>query len=91
MADERPLAGHNAASDFCLFGHLECVVHLDPEIPNGALKLGMTKQDLHSSKVLRAPTNQRRFRTAHRVRAVCRIVQPDGPDPSMDKARVLTS
>jgi hypothetical protein len=42
-------------SDFRLFGHLQRVVDLYPQVAHGTLELGMTEEELDSPKVLCAP------------------------------------
>ena len=37
--------------DLSLFRHLECVVHLDPEVPDGAFEFCMAKQELDGKVV----------------------------------------
>lgn len=60
------------ASDFCLFGYFKDVIDFDTQIPHGGLQLGVSKQQLHSSKVLGAPIDQR-----ERFRAWRASVSPD--------------
>jgi hypothetical protein len=36
-----------------LFGHIECVVHLDAEVPDGTFELRMTEQQLYRAEVFR--------------------------------------
>ncbi len=55
---------------FRLLGHLQGVVHFDPQIPNRALQFGVTQQELDGPEVLRAPVDQRRLGAAESVRAV---------------------
>lgn len=54
----RAAAGRPPALDLRLLGHLQRVVNLDPEVPHGALQLGMPKQQLNRAKVLRATVDQ---------------------------------
>ena len=54
-------------SDFRVLRHLKGVVHLDSEVANGALDLGVAKKQLHCAKVVRPPIDQCRLRSAHAV------------------------
>ena len=72
-----------------LFGDLQCVVHLDAQISHRRLKLGMSEQQLDGPQILRAPINQSRLGSPHRVRAVARRVKSKFLDPSFKNARVL--
>jgi hypothetical protein len=49
----------------------------------------MSKQQLHCPKIFCAAVDQRNLRAPHGVSAVRRLVQSDGPDPSMYQPRVL--
>ena len=55
-----------------LLGDLQRVVYLDAEVSDGAFELGMAKQQLNGSQVLRPLVYQRRFRSPHRVRPIGR-------------------
>lgn len=76
MAGKRPLTGQQL-SDFGLFGHLKRVIHLDTEVSNGALKLGMAQEQLNRAQVLSASIYQGCLRAAHRVGAIRGVIQPD--------------
>ncbi len=76
-------------SDLRLLRHLKRVVHLDSEVANGALDLRVSKKQLHVAKIVRPPIDQRRFRSAHAVRSVGVLVQPDFGDPAMHNPGVL--
>ncbi len=41
-------------SEVDLLGKHEGIVHLDPEVPDGALQLGMTEQELTGPHIARA-------------------------------------
>ena len=58
--------------DLGLLGDLQRVIHLYAEVPDGALQLGVAKQQLNGSQVLRAFVDQGRFRSPHRVRPIGR-------------------
>lgn len=53
-----------------LFSHIQGVVHLNPEIADGAFQLGMTEEKLDCTQVTDLTINLGRLRAAHRVRAV---------------------
>jgi hypothetical protein len=63
-------------SDLSLLGDFQRVVHLDTEIAHGRLQLGMTKQQLHRTQVLRASIDQRCLGSSHRVRAGVGGIEP---------------
>ncbi len=53
---------------------MRIAVHLDAEIPHGTFQLCMAEQQLHSTKILRSPVDQRGFGSAHGMGAVgCRV------------------
>jgi hypothetical protein len=54
-----------------------------------ALKLGMPEQQLNGPQVLRAPVDQRCFRSPHGVGAVRSGIQIDRTHPGSDDACVL--
>jgi hypothetical protein len=55
---------------FNLFSYIQGVVHLDPEILDGAFQLGMTEEKLDCTQVSGRTINLGRLCAAHRVRAV---------------------
>jgi hypothetical protein len=67
----------------------ERVINLDPEITHGALQLRVTKQQLHCPQIAGLLVNLFRLRSAQRVRAVCRAIEPGAVRPSVDDAGVL--
>ncbi len=75
--------------NFRLLGHLQGVVHFDPQIPNRALQFGVTQQKLDGPEVLRAPVDQRRLGAPQSVRAVGSRIQADLLHPAIDDTRVL--
>lgn len=60
MAGERPSWSPpvGSTSDFGSFSHLQRIVNLDPEITHGALKLGVSKEELNRPQFLRPSINQ---------------------------------
>ncbi len=64
-------------SDFDLLSNRQRVVHLDPEIADGALNLRVTQEQLHGSQIAGLAIDQRRFRSAKRMRAEQRGIKPD--------------
>ena len=92
MAGHRPFAAAWRAtegSDLGLLRHLKCVVYLDSEVANGTLDLRVTKKQLHRSKIVRPPIDQRRLRSAHAVRSVIVLVESDFGDSAMHNPGVL--
>lgn len=49
VAAEWHKLGRGSQSDFCPFRYFQGVLDVDTEITNGAVDLGMTKQDLDSA------------------------------------------
>src|SRR5438128_12478499 len=72
-----------------LLGDLQSVVDLDSEIPDGAFKFRVPKQELNGPEIPGPPVNQRGFRAPQRMRAVGRRVQPNRPHPRPDDSGVL--
>ena len=64
--------------------------HYNPEIPHGALQLGMAKQSLDRPQVLGSLIDQRRLGPPHAVGPVYRRIEADGGDPLMHDPGVLT-
>ena len=77
------------ASNFCLLGYFKGVIDFDTQIPHGGLQLGVSKQQLHSSKVLGAPIDQRRLGPSYRVRPVVGTVQTEFIDPVAEDPCIL--
>ena len=75
--------------DFGLLGDFEGVIDFDAEISHRAFQLGMSKQELDRSQVLSPAVDQRRFGSAHGVRAIGLWVKADGIDPGFDEPRIL--
>jgi hypothetical protein len=48
-----------------LFSHIQGVVHLNPEIPDGALQFGMTEEKLDCTQVSGLAINLGSLRAAH--------------------------
>jgi hypothetical protein len=71
--------------------HLKRIVDLNAEMPDCTFQLRMAEQELYRPTILRAAVNQRCFRSAHRMRAVGRVIKPDRFYPTMHDPRVLTS
>ena len=76
-------------SDLRLFGDLQCVVDLDPEVLHGRLQIGVPEEQPDGTKVLGAPIDQRRLGPSHGVRAVVRRVESKLIDPVPEDPRVL--
>ena len=77
------------ASDFSLLCHFKRVIHLDTEVTDCTLKLGVSQQWLHGSEVLCTPINQRRVGPPKRMRSVTDPVQANLPDPGVNDSGVL--
>jgi hypothetical protein len=59
-----------------LLGDGEGVIHLDPEIANGALQFRVAEQQLNRPQVAGLLVNLCRLRSAQRMRPVRRTVEP---------------
>ena len=57
-----------------LLGDLQCVINLNPKIPDGAFELCVAKQELNRPQIPGPSVDQRRFGTAQRMSAVGRRV-----------------
>ena len=64
----------------------ESVVHLDPEISNGALQLRVLEQQLYRSQVAGLPVNLSRLRSAQRMRAVRRAIETGAPSAARPRS-----
>lgn len=67
-----PESGHTgcdrrAGLDFGLLGDLKRIIYLDTKVSDRAFQLGMAKQELNGSEVLRALVDQCGLGTSHRV------------------------
>ena len=68
-------------SDLDLFRDGKSVVHLNAEVADGALDLGVAQQKLHRSQIAGPTVNQRRLCTPQRMRAKELCVQPNAGNP----------
>src|ERR1700722_1409386 len=87
--DGQSVSALPGTSDLSLFRYRERVIHLDAEISDRALDLGVTEQELDGSQVAGAPIDQGSLRPAQRVGAEQLGVEPDAGDPPRDEPRVL--
>jgi hypothetical protein len=72
-----------------LFRYRQGVIYLNAQIPDRALDFGMTKQELDSSKIARAPVDQGSLCASQGVRPKQPWIQPDAANPPRNKARIL--
>ena len=77
--------------DLRLLRHLQCFIHIDPEIANRALDLRVAEQYLYRAEVLGSSVDQRDLRAPHRVSSVRMRLQARLLDPAMNDPRVLSS
>lgn len=56
-------------SDVNLFRYRQRILHLDAQVSDSALNLGVAEQELHCSQITGAAANQRRLGPPQRVRA----------------------
>lgn len=71
---KRPLACRDA-SNLGLLCHLKRIDDFDVKVANCAFQLCMPEQQLYRPKILHSAVDQRGFRTAHGVGAICGIVE----------------
>jgi hypothetical protein len=83
--------GRAGCSELNLLGDAEGVVDLDAELTDSAFELRVSEEELYGSQVARLLINLSRLCSAHRVRAVRRMIETGALNPSMDDARVLAS
>ena len=58
------------SSDIDLFGYRDSVIHLDAQVPHGALDLGVAQEELNGTQVTRASIDQGSLGPPQRVGAV---------------------
>ncbi len=61
----------------------------DTQIANGAIHLGVTKQQLHRAEISGLPIDLGDFGSSHRVRSVCAWLQSDRPNPVLEHSGIL--
>lgn len=57
-------------SDIHLFGECNRVIDFDTEVSDCTFDLGVTKQQLNRPQIASPPVDERRFRSAQRMRSV---------------------
>ena len=78
------------SSDVDFLGDLNGVINFNAEVPDGALDLRVSKQELYSPEVPGAPVDQRGLGSAQRMCAEFQRVETDASDPIADQTRILT-
>ena len=78
-----------AKSHLCLLRQLQGVLHLDAEISEGALKLGMAQQKLHSAQVLGPPIDQRGLGPADGMGSVRGRIKTNFLNPGIHNPSIL--
>lgn len=76
------------------FGSLcerKCVVNIDAKVPNRALDLCVTQQNLNCPEVAGGFVNDRRLCTPQRMRAVIFSAQTNADHPFIDQSGILAS
>jgi hypothetical protein len=71
VGDHRHEAGGRGL-ELDLLGDIQSVIHLNPEISDGALQLRMAEEELHSAQVASLTIDLGSLRAPHRVRAIKR-------------------
>jgi hypothetical protein len=72
-----------------LLGHIQGIIYLNPEIPDGALEFRMAKEELHCAQVSGLTVDLGGLRTPHRVRAINGRLQADAFNPAMHQSGIL--
>ena len=78
-------------SDFDLLSDRESIVHLDTEVANCALDLGVTEQKLNGPQVTGSSVDQGRLGPPERVRAKFQRIETDAGNPLANEAGILSS
>lgn len=73
-----------------LLRHLQRVIDLNAEVTDGALQLGVPKEQLNRTQVLRPFVNERGLGAAQRVGTVFAWIKINACHPGLDDPRVLT-
>jgi hypothetical protein len=66
--------------------HRQGIIHLDTQLADRTLQLGVAKQQLNRAQVLGAPANQRCFRAPNGMSPVGARIQADMPYPGINDA-----
>jgi hypothetical protein len=77
--DYRPLVA-STAGKWSNLGPLrwrQGIVHIDAEVPDRILDVGVAEEDLHRPSIARCFVDQRRLGPVHRVRAIISFVEAD--------------
>jgi hypothetical protein len=67
------------------------VVDLDPKISDGALQIGVAKEDLDGSKVSGLLVDEGCLGSSHRMRSIGARLKANAPDPALNNACILSS
>lgn len=78
-----------ALSDLDALRQDKGILHVDPEISDCVLDLGVAKQDLHRTQISGCSVDHGSFGAPHGVGAVVFPPQPDRGDPFIDEASIL--
>ena len=72
-----------------MFCYGKRVIHLDPEIPNGALDLRMAKKELYRGQISGTAIDEGCFGASKGMRSKNAWIEPYGTDPLPDQAGIL--
>ncbi len=78
-----------ADSGVSVLGDRQSVVYLNPKIPDSALELGVTEQELNGAEILGPPIHQRRLRATKRMRPIRLGIPADQSGPTLHDPGVL--
>lgn len=70
-------------------GQTERVLDVDAQVPDRAVELGVTEQDLHRAQVAGLPIDERHLGAPERIRAIGRRLEADLYQPPLQELRVL--
>ena len=76
-------------SDVDLLGDAQSVVEFDAKVPDRAINLGVSEQELDGPKIAGLPVDQRGLGPPKRMRPVPARIQADGRHPVADETRIL--
>src|SRR5690242_8381173 len=80
---------HTCRSNIDTLRDGEGVVHLYPEIADGALDLRVAEQQLDGSEIAGPPVDEGHLRAAERMGAIEPRIQPDRTDPAIHQPGVV--
>lgn len=89
LSEQKGVAPQRAGplpSDLSSLGQFQCILHVNAEIPDCVLDLGMAKQDLDRSKVAGGLIDHGSLRSPQGMRAVILPTKPNRRHPLIDES-----